>query len=195
MGKQEHAGYANEGFACSHSGYQRGLVRTQAQVGQLRRLKPERLMEHNERLFRAAYAMSGSREDAEDLVQETYERVLRRPRFLRRDDDLRYLLRILRNVYWAHSRSAAQRRSRPAPPEDLEWIADERAEPENVLESQAAYAAIAELSEPLQSTIVAVDVMGLSYAEAARSLRTRIGTVMSRLYRARAQVAATLEGS
>lgn len=150
-------------------------------------------MEHHERLFRAAYAMCGSREDAEDLVQETYERVLRRPRFLRRDDDTGYLLRILRNLFSAHIRSAAQRRSRPAPPEELEWITDVRAEPETVLESQTAYAAIAELSDPLRETIVAVDVMGLSYAEAARSLRTGTGTVMSRLYRARERVADALE--
>ncbi len=61
-------------------------------------------------------------------------------------------------------------------------------------ESQAAYDAIAELSEPLRMTIVAVDIVGLSYAEAARRLRTRTGTIMSRLYRAREQVAEALEG-
>jgi RNA polymerase sigma-70 factor (ECF subfamily) len=137
--------------------------------------------------------MCGSREDAEDLAQETYERVLRRPRFLRRDDDLGHLLRILRNAVAAHDGSAAVSRSRPAPPEDLEWITDERAEPETVIESQAAYAAIADLSEPLRTAIVAVDVMGLSYAEAARSLRTRTGTIMSRHYRARERVAAAME--
>ena len=56
-----------------------------------------------------------------------------------------------------------------------------------------AYAAMADLSEPLRATIVAVDVVGLSYKEAARSLRTRVGTIMSRLYRAREQVAAAME--
>ena len=59
----------------------------------------------------------------------------------------------------------------------------------------ARLAAIAELSEPLRHTIVAVDVVGLSYKEAARSLRTRTGTVMSRLHRAREQVCAALEGT
>ena len=52
------------------------------------------------------------------------------------------------------------------------------------MDAQLAYAAMAELSEPLRATIVAVDVVGLSYKEAARSLRTRVGTIMSRLYRA-----------
>src|SRR4051794_28756751 len=45
-----------------------------------RTLDPEKLGDHLDRLFRAAWALTGSREDAEDLVQETYERVLRRPR-------------------------------------------------------------------------------------------------------------------
>jgi RNA polymerase sigma-70 factor, ECF subfamily len=156
-------------------------------------LEPERLAEHGDRLYRAAYAMTGSAADAEDLVQETYERILRRPRFVRRDREIGYLLRVLKNAWTAHVRTAAGRRTHPAPPEELEWISDRRSEPEVALESQAAYEAIAELSEPLRLTIVAVDVVGLSYAEAAKRLRTRTGTIMSRLYRAREQVAETLE--
>jgi len=59
------------------------------------RLEPSRMADHRARLYRAAYALCGSRHDAEDLVQDTYERVLRRPRFVRRDRDLAYLLRVL----------------------------------------------------------------------------------------------------
>jgi RNA polymerase sigma-70 factor (ECF subfamily) len=159
------------------------------------RLDPGRLADHRGRLFRAAYAMCGSREDAEDLVQETYERALRRPRFVQRDHDLAYLLRILRRTWWAQSRTAAHRRSTPTPPEDLEWVADRNAEPQAALDAQLAYAAISELSEPLRVTIVAVDIVGLSYKEAAHCLRTRTGTIMSRLHRAREQVCAALEGT
>jgi RNA polymerase sigma-70 factor (ECF subfamily) len=158
-----------------------------------RRLEPAGLIQHRARLLRAAYALCGSREDAEDLVQETFERVLRRPRFVQRDRDLAYLLRVLRHVWGAQARTAARRRTAPAPPEDLEWVADERAGPELAMDAQLAYAAMAELSEPLRETIVAVDVVGLSYKEAARSLRTRTGTIMSRLHRAREQVATALE--
>jgi RNA polymerase sigma-70 factor, ECF subfamily len=51
-------------------------------------LDPARLGDHLDRLYRAAWALCGSREDAEDLVQETYARVLSRPRLLRNEDDL-----------------------------------------------------------------------------------------------------------
>ena len=159
------------------------------------RLEPASLARHRPRLVRAAYAMCGSREDAEDLVQETFERVLRRPRFIQRDRDLAYLLRVLQHTCGSHARAAKRRRTAPSPPEELEWLTDARAEPELALDAQVAYAAMAELSEPLRATIVAVDVVGLSYKEAARALRTRVGTIMSRLYRAREQVAAALEAS
>ena len=47
------------------------------------RLDPAQASNHIDRLFRAAWALCGSRQDAEDLVQETYARVLAKPRFLR----------------------------------------------------------------------------------------------------------------
>jgi RNA polymerase sigma-70 factor, ECF subfamily len=74
-------------------------------------------------------------------------------------------------------------------------VADSSADPQSAVDARLAYAAIAELSEPLRHTIVAVDIVGLSYKEAARSLRTRTGTIMSRLHRAREQVCAALEGT
>src|SRR5438552_2082459 len=64
-----------------------------------RKLDPSTLADHLDRLYRAAWALCGSREDAEDLVQETYTRVLARPRLIYREDDLGYLLRVLRNTF------------------------------------------------------------------------------------------------
>src|ERR687893_1882302 len=75
-------------------------------------LLPEVLADHLDRLYRAAWALCGSREDAEDLVQETYARVLSRSRLLRERDDLGYLLRTLRNTFLARCASAAAGRSR-----------------------------------------------------------------------------------
>jgi RNA polymerase sigma-70 factor (ECF subfamily) len=157
-------------------------------------LEVERLPDHADRLYRAAYALTGTSHDAEDLVQETFERVLRRPRFIRRDGDLAYLLRALRNTWIAMRRSQAARARTVELHEEVEWVVDHGADPgTTALEVRAAYAAIRELSDPLREAIVAVDVAGLSYREAARALRVREGTIMSRLSRARERVAAQLE--
>src|ERR1700753_1617824 len=72
-------------------------------------LDPQALGDHIDRLYRAAIALCGSREEAEDLVQETFARVLRRPRTLRADDDNGYLLRRVRNTFLSARRTAARR--------------------------------------------------------------------------------------
>jgi RNA polymerase sigma-70 factor (ECF subfamily) len=157
-------------------------------------LDPTRLGDHLDRLYRAAWALCGSREDAEDLVQETYSRVLSRPRLVRNEDDLGYLLRTLRNTFLNRTRTE-RRRLRPAPlPDNLDLVQDAHArEPQVALEAGELYRAIAGLPEGFRDVLVAVDVTGLSYKEAARALRIREGTVMSRLYRARRQVIRSIE--
>jgi RNA polymerase sigma-70 factor (ECF subfamily) len=160
-----------------------------------RTLDPAQLGDHLDRLYRAAWALCGSREDAEDLVQETYARLLARPRLLRKQDDLGYLLRALRNTFLNQKRTES-RRLRPGPlPEQFDVIADTRAlQPEAALEAGELYAAVAALPGGFRDVLVAVDITGLSYKEAARALRIREGTVMSRLYRARQQVVGRMEG-
>jgi RNA polymerase sigma-70 factor (ECF subfamily) len=159
-----------------------------------RLLDPARVGDHLDRLYRAAWALCGSREDAEDLVQETYARVLARPRLLRKEDDLGYLLRALRNTFLNQKRTET-RRLRTAPlPDQLDVVPDPQArEPQAALEVGEVYAAIAALPEDFRDVLVAVDVTGLTYEEAARALRIRVGTVMSRLYRARQQVVRRVE--
>ena len=63
------------------------------------------------------------------------------------------------------------------------------------IESAAIYEALSELSVPLREALVAVDVVGLSYKEAARALGTKEGTIMSRLHRGRSQVALRLQAA
>jgi RNA polymerase sigma-70 factor, ECF subfamily len=159
------------------------------------RLDPQQASDHIDRLFRAAWALCGSREDAEDLVQETYARVLAKPRFLRSEDDLGYLLRTLRNTFLNQKRTES-RRLRTAPlPDELDVVADPRAtDPAVALETSAVYAAVAALPPDYRDVLVAVDVTGLSYKETSRALRIPEGTVMSRLYRARQQIVRRIEG-
>ena len=130
---------------------------------------------------------------AEDLVQETYARVLARPRLLRNEDDLGYLLRALRNTFLNQKRTESRRLRTGPLPEQFDLVADPRARrPESALEAGELYAAVAGLPGDFRDVLVAVDIAGLSYREAARALRIREGTVMSRLYRARQQVVRTL---
>jgi RNA polymerase sigma-70 factor (ECF subfamily) len=160
-----------------------------------RTLDPARLGDHLDRLYRAAWALCGSREDAEDLVQETYTRLLTRPRLLRNEDDLGYLLRALRNAFLNQKRTESRRLRTEPLPEQLDLVADTHAfQPQAALEAQELYAAIAALPPDFRDVLVAVDVTGLSYKETARALRIREGTVMSRLYRARQQVVRRIEG-
>jgi RNA polymerase sigma-70 factor (ECF subfamily) len=160
-----------------------------------RPLDPARLGDHLDRLYRAAWALCGTPEDAEDLVQETYSRVLGRRRLLRNEDDLGYLLRTLRNTFLTQKRTEG-RRLRPGPlPDQLDLVADPHArEPQAAVEAGEVYAAIAALPGDFRDVLVAVDVTGLSYKEAARVLGIQEGTVMSRLYRARQQVVRRIEG-
>jgi RNA polymerase sigma-70 factor (ECF subfamily) len=160
----------------------------------IRTLDPQSLPRHVDRLYRAAWALCGRREDAEDLVQETFARVLARPRMVRGEDDLYYLMRALRNTFYTTRRTAGRR---PVTGPALEDVAapDPRptGRPEQAIEVRELYGAIGELPEDFRLALVAVDVLGLSYREAARALRTREATITTRVYRARGQVARALD--
>jgi RNA polymerase sigma-70 factor, ECF subfamily len=158
-----------------------------------RQLDPQLLGDHIDRLYRAARALCGSREEAEDLVQETFALVLRRPRTLRADNDIAYLLRALRNTFLS-TRTAASRRPRTEPlPDHLELMEDPRAaRPDASVEATEVYGAISRLPDDFRDALVAIDVVGLSYREAARALGVPVATITTRLHRARQRVAHAL---
>ena len=144
------------------------LPRSGAVPTPARRLDPDHLGDHLDRLYRAAWALCGSREDAEDLVQETYARVLQKPRLLRSDDDLGYLLRVLRNTHFSRLRSAARRPRTDPLPDELDRVVDPSASaPEAALDASELYRMIAELPDPFREALVAIDVVGLSYRKAS----------------------------
>jgi RNA polymerase sigma-70 factor (ECF subfamily) len=155
-------------------------------------LDPCRLHLHLPRLTRFATRLAGSREAGEDLVQDTLERVLRSPRRVA-GDEFPYLARALRNNHVDRVRSEARRVRTTAMPETLEAIlpAPERAAAQ--LEAREVLAAVADLPDGYREVVVAVDVSGYSYTEAAELLGIPIGTVMSRLYRGRRRVVRALD--
>jgi RNA polymerase sigma-70 factor (ECF subfamily) len=158
-----------------------------------RTLDPARLGDHIDRLYRTACALTGSRPAADDLVQETYARVLSKPRLLKNDDDIGYLVRTMRNVFYDQRRQASRRATDPADPQDLERIERGGAGPAEAAEQRELLAFISALPEDFRDVLVAVDVAGLSYKETSKLLGVPEGTVMSRLYRARKRVVAAYE--
>lgn len=159
-----------------------------------RPLDPQRLGDHVDRLYRAALALCGNRHDAEDLVQETYARVLARPRFLRHDDDLGYLLRVLRNTFLNRLRTQ-KRKPTPLELDDerdgLSRAGDPR-HPEAALEVSELLTAISQLPDDQRDVIVAIDIVGLSYREAGRALGAKEATITTRLHRGRSRLAKLL---
>src|SRR5947209_6054117 len=125
-----------------------------------RRLDPNGLTQHTDVLFRAAWALCGSRHDAEDLVQETFLNVLARPRLIR-GSERGYLLRALRNTHADRRRAAARR---PATVELFEN--DAPVTPEGGIDARTVLEAIASAPAAFRDAVVAVDVVGLSYGEA-----------------------------
>jgi RNA polymerase sigma-70 factor, ECF subfamily len=150
-------------------------------------LDPDGLGDHIDRLYRAARALCGSRHDAEDLVQETFANVLKRPRLLRDDNEIGYLLQTLRNTHTNRYRTAARR---PATRQLFE--AEAPPTHENNLNARDIMHAIASAPALYRDAVIAVDVVGLSYREAARSLRAPEATITTRLHRGRQHIARVL---
>jgi len=152
-------------------------------------LDPDRLGDYIDPMYRAAWALCGSRHDAEDLVQETFLNVLKRPRFVRDGNEIGYLIRALRNTYSSRYRSAARR-----PAERRLFEEDDPAVPysEDDITARELMEAVASVPQPYREAVIAVDLVGLSYREAARSLHTREATITSRLHRGRQHIARVL---
>jgi len=152
-------------------------------------------------LYRVAYSITRNKADAEDLVQDTLVRAYRAiERF-----DGRYprawLLTIMRNA-----QVNRVRRKRPElmrdPDETMSRMADESADAadaESQLMDQEFEApveqALAALPEKFRRVVELVDLNELSYQEAADALGIPVGTVMSRLHRARRNIRQHLEAS
>src|SRR4051794_26570602 len=125
-------------------------------------LRPEVLGDHIDRLYRAAWALCGRREDAEDLVQETYARVLAKQRKIGAEADaLPYLLTVLRNTFVSSYR-AGKRRPRTTSLEDFETElpAASGGSPTDAIAAREVFAQVAALPPDQRDVVAAVDVLG-----------------------------------
>lgn len=162
---------------------------------------------HLNRIWAAARRFAGREGDAEDLVQETYLRAYRAyDRFERGTNCRAWLLTILYSVFVNRYRKG-RREPEPREPETLERLAERELEPSDwerpLLEAASAgrwgtgetvQAALEELPAEFREAVLLVDVEELTYEEAAKTLGCPVGTVRSRLFRARRRLARVLGG-
>ena len=153
------------------------------------RLAFERLVDrHQHRLFTLAARTLGSRDEAEDAVQEAFVRAWRNLGSFRGNALFStWLYRICVNA--AHD---LRERRVPEPAEVVDTAADPRDRYVDRELSGDLQRALAELDDDQRRTIVLCDVLGCSYAEAAQALDVAEGTVKSRLFRARRELAQRL---
>ncbi len=143
-------------------------------------------------LRRYAYALVRDHDLADDLVQDTLERALTRWTLRHGDADLRaWLFTIQRNLYVNGWR---QKRRRGAPVTlDEAGLPSVGPRQEATLEVHDVLAALDQLPEEQKSLLLLVGVEEFSYDDAARILGMPIGTVMSRLARARQRLRSIVE--
>src|SRR3989441_9031007 len=150
-----------------------------------------------DQVYRVARRLVGSREEAEDLMQETYARAFRSWQQYTPGTNLRaWLLRILTNLNIDRGRRA-QRAPDTQPLEEGDYflynklesqVPEENPDEERVIErlsQDSVVDALSEVPHDFRDVVVLVDIGEFSYADAAQILDIPVGTVMSRLHRGR----------
>jgi RNA polymerase sigma-70 factor (ECF subfamily) len=158
----------------------------------------EEALELSEQVYRVARRLVGSRDDAEDLVQQTYERAFRSWQQYTPGTNLRaWLLRILTNLNIDRGRRQQRSPQTTSIDEAGDYFLynrlesstpDGNADSDRVLErlsQDSIVDALAEVPHDFRDVVVLVDIGEFSYADAAQILDIPIGTVMSRLHRGR----------
>jgi RNA polymerase sigma-70 factor, ECF subfamily len=165
----------------------------------------EEALDLSDQVYRVARGLVGSREEAEDLVQETYVRAFRSWDSFTPGTNLRaWMLRILTNLNIDRGRRQ-QRRPETQPLEEgdyflynkLEEQAGRPLEEEQVVErlsQENVVTALSSVPHDFRDVLVLVDIGDFSYQDAAQILDIPIGTVMSRLHRARRILKSELAG-
>lgn len=165
----------------------------------------DQALPYNRQLFAVALRLTGNLADAEDLVQETYAKAYAGFGSFQQGTNLRaWLYRIQANAFYSACRTS-QRRPQEVPIDSLEVSAPDRTAGASSAEWSAEEAALARMPDPtvrealrrlpdqLKTTVYLADAEGYTYAEIAEITRVPLGTVMSRLHRARKRLRAHLE--
>ena len=156
----------------------------------------EEALDLSDQVYRVARHLAGSREEAEDLMQEAYARAFRSWRSFTPGTNLRaWLLRILTNLNIDRGRKK-QRTPDTQPLEEGDYFLYNKLEESNGpaqdeervverLSQDDVVSALSAVPHDFRDVVVLVDIGDFTYADAAQILDIPIGTVMSRLHRGR----------
>ncbi|MFD1716682.1 RNA polymerase sigma factor SigE [Georgenia deserti] len=153
----------------------------------------EIVRDHTPRVYRLAYRLTGNTADAEDLTQETFVRVFRSLHSYQPGNFEGWLHRITTNLFLDQARRRSRLRMDPLG-EAGERLpaASDSGEPERGFEHAHldldVQAALDSLPPKYRAAVVLCDIEGLSYEEIAATLGVKMGTVRSRIHRARAML-------
>ena len=164
------------------------------------------ILAYQDRVYNQAFRVLGEYQSADDATQEAFISAYKNIRSFRGGSFRAWLLRIVTNACYDELRRKKRRPTTPLEPVDDEgdeiesphWIADPGELPEdNVARSELANAiqdCLDQLSEDFRVVVVLVDVQGLDYLEASEVIGKPLGTIKSRLARARNRMKDCLQG-
>ncbi|WP_297452526.1 RNA polymerase sigma factor SigE [uncultured Corynebacterium sp.] len=156
----------------------------------------ELVQAHADSVYGLAYRLTGNQQDAEDLTQETFMRVFRSLKSYRPGTFEGWLHRITTNLFLDMVRHRQVIRME-ALPENYDRVPGTLKTPEQAVDDAMLdpdlEIALAELQPDYRAVVVLCDVVGLTYEEIASTLGIKMGTVRSRIHRARSSLRATLE--
>ncbi len=156
-----------------------------------RRLKNS-IAASRDRLYRLAFSWCHDPHIADDLVQDAIEKALSKTHQLRAAKAVDcWLYSVLSNCYKDHLRRRKRELERHVSEEDFA-VDDEGSRPDSMLAHREVYRAMARLTEDQRVILSLVELAGLSYAEVSETLSIPLGTVMSRLSRARKELRESL---
>ncbi len=145
-------------------------------------------------LRRFAYSLTGARADADDLLQNTVERLLSRE-MPENVELIKWAFRVCRNIWIDEYRARKIRHNAAQLPELEEPIEDGANRIYNEIALKQVNTAMEKLPDDQRSILALIAMQGMSYKEVAETLGIPIGTVMSRLARARIALSQFLNSS
>jgi len=164
------------------------------------------VLAYQDLVYTQAYRMMGESEAAEDAAQDAFIAAFRKLGSYRGGSFKAWLLRIVTNLCYDELRRRKRRPTTPLEPmdnddEEIEsprWLSDPNGTPEDETErlelARALQRCLDQLPPEFRAVVALVDIQGMDYVEAAESMAKPLGTVKSRLARARMRMRECLQG-